>query len=338
MQNNKVTLLLILIFLTACGAQIKDNTQVDQAHPTSITPVNSIESMSIAIKEAGFTLNTFDSNSQKIQKKSSNNIRILFNATQELSISTHTLYSVTNENNQSIIATIDNTLLNNIEENPSFVIYHQLPLLPYGFTNLNTTLTDVNATITTILKKIEKAFTQKTLNNPSIQQVTYTTVDDVNVSYQTALKNQDETFECNGESKIIDATKGYTTLNNLPIGIVLCTFGINKIPMLDFNVTQEDTTPPIITLNGKSRLTLKIGEDYIELGAIATDNIDGNLSIQISGSVNTTKAGRYLLTYSAEDKAGNSTQKSREVKVNSSIPFTEELDIEEKEIEIEEQE
>ena len=403
MRKNIITLLLILIFLASCGAQVKNNEEpVAQPQPTPVTiiipeeSVESVESIDTAIEEEGFTLDTFDTNSQKTQKQSLNSIRLIYSTTQEVNISTHTLYSITNEENQSIIVTVDNLLLDGIENNPSFVIHHRLPIVPYGFTNLNTTLTEENATITTILEEIEKAFTQKVLNNPLNQRVIYNVindenqstsesiddqntttseiindnnttvddnnittkkilkeiaitqsiyriVDDVNVTYQTAFKNHDETFECNGESKIIDAKTGSTILKDLSVGTVLCTFGVNKIPMFDFNVTQKDTTAPLITLNGESNITLIVGEAYIELGATAIDNVDGNLSVSISGKVNINKLGIYLITYTAEDLVGNVAKKSREIQIKSSetidsTPFIEEAITEEENEEEEEEE
>lgn len=70
----------------------------------------------------------------------------------------------------------------------------------------------------------------------------------------------------------------------------------------------EDVVAPIITLIGASTLTLTVGDTYTELGATATDNIDATTTISISGSVNTAAAGTNILTYSAEDSAGNSAR------------------------------
>ncbi|WP_460220494.1 immunoglobulin-like domain-containing protein [Psychroserpens sp. MEBiC05023] len=78
-----------------------------------------------------------------------------------------------------------------------------------------------------------------------------------------------------------------------------------------------DTTPPVITLIGAETINLLAGDSYNEQGATAVDNIDGDLtsSIVTSGTVNTTVAGPYIVTYSVSDTAGNSTQESRTVNV-----------------------
>jgi hypothetical protein len=80
-----------------------------------------------------------------------------------------------------------------------------------------------------------------------------------------------------------------------------------------------DTTAPIITLTGASTINLNVGDTYNELGATATDNIDGNLtsSIVTSGTVNTNSVGSYTVNYNVSDAAGNAaTQVSRTVNVS----------------------
>ncbi len=88
------------------------------------------------------------------------------------------------------------------------------------------------------------------------------------------------------------------------------------------NVTTldiPDTTPPVIVLNGPSTVNLLVGDSYVEQGATATDNVDGDLtaSIVISGSVNTAVAGTYFINYNVSDAAGNAaTQVTRTVNVS----------------------
>ncbi|NMH89248.1 immunoglobulin-like domain-containing protein [Flavivirga algicola] len=81
-----------------------------------------------------------------------------------------------------------------------------------------------------------------------------------------------------------------------------------------------DTVAPVITLNGDSTINLTVGDTYTELGATATDNVDGDLtsSIVIGGSVNTTIAGSYFVTYDVSDAAGNAAaQVTRTIIVNN---------------------
>ena len=65
-------------------------------------------------------------------------------------------------------------------------------------------------------------------------------------------------------------------------------------------VNIVDTTIPVITLNGESIINIQVGNQYIEQGAAALDNYDGDISnnVIISGTVdvNTFKR-KYLLYY-----------------------------------------
>jgi len=78
-----------------------------------------------------------------------------------------------------------------------------------------------------------------------------------------------------------------------------------------------DVTPPVITLNGEANITLEQNENYIEEGATAQDAVDGNVSVSISGNVDTATVGSYTVTYTAQDSAGNEASVSREVVVES---------------------
>ncbi|MFL0802575.1 MAG: DUF5011 domain-containing protein [Agarilytica sp.] len=82
-------------------------------------------------------------------------------------------------------------------------------------------------------------------------------------------------------------------------------------------LTEADSTPPVVTLNGLNPLTLEINTAYIELGATSNDNIGGDISagIVITGSVDTSTIGQYQISYSSTDAAGNNTTISRTVNV-----------------------
>jgi hypothetical protein len=85
-------------------------------------------------------------------------------------------------------------------------------------------------------------------------------------------------------------------------------------------LVESDTTAPVITLIGSSSITLELGDTYTELGASATDNIDGDLTanIVIGGDiVNTNSAGTYVVTYNVSDSSGNAAaQVTRTITVN----------------------
>ena len=80
-------------------------------------------------------------------------------------------------------------------------------------------------------------------------------------------------------------------------------------------VPPKDTIAPVITLKGDANLSLIQGTPYVEKGAIAIDNVDGNILVTTTGEVNSSKVGVYTITYSATDSAGNSTSITRTIHV-----------------------
>ena len=72
-------------------------------------------------------------------------------------------------------------------------------------------------------------------------------------------------------------------------------------------VTVLDVTPPVITLNGSTRLTISVGDSYTDAIPTASDNIDGDLtsSIVTTGSVDPNTPGIYTVKYNVSDAAGN---------------------------------
>ncbi|KZN61962.1 hypothetical protein N473_20685 [Pseudoalteromonas luteoviolacea CPMOR-1] len=93
----------------------------------------------------------------------------------------------------------------------------------------------------------------------------------------------------------------------------------NTTPKSDSQVTSTqvntDTTAPAITLNGDKHVEILLGNSYTELGAFAKDNVDGDLSVSLSGLINVNQVGTYTLTYTATDKAGNSSSVQRVITV-----------------------
>jgi hypothetical protein len=70
-------------------------------------------------------------------------------------------------------------------------------------------------------------------------------------------------------------------------------------------VKVVDTTAPILQLVGDSNVTSEVGFSYQDQGAIWTDTVDGNGTVQSTGTVNVQVPGDYNLTYSYRDQAGN---------------------------------
>jgi hypothetical protein len=76
-----------------------------------------------------------------------------------------------------------------------------------------------------------------------------------------------------------------------------------------------DRTAPELTLLGETDITVPSGAVYVDAGATAIDDIDGDLTnaITTSGGVNTAVVGTYTINYTVSDRASNSSQVSRKV-------------------------
>ena len=91
----------------------------------------------------------------------------------------------------------------------------------------------------------------------------------------------------------------------------------------EFAFAIADTFSPEISLIGSEIITLNIGDTYLELGANAIDNNDGDISksIKVEGYVNTDKAGIYTIIYKVKDYSGNAAEEiSRIIEVINPAP------------------
>lgn len=81
--------------------------------------------------------------------------------------------------------------------------------------------------------------------------------------------------------------------------------------------SEDDTTAPVITVLGDNPTVSLLNVTYVDAGATATDDKDGNLtsSIVTTNEVNSTTAGSYQVNYSVSDAAGNAAIESRDVYV-----------------------
>lgn len=101
------------------------------------------------------------------------------------------------------------------------------------------------------------------------------------------------------------------------------TFYQNVLAVFVLSVTavscaKDDTIAPAITLNGDSEITIDLQQPYVELGAVAVDDEDGNVSVEITGTVDINQKGVYTITYTASDNAGNVSAEERTVYVVNS--------------------
>lgn len=87
---------------------------------------------------------------------------------------------------------------------------------------------------------------------------------------------------------------------------------------------NPDLTPPVISLLGAAEVEVECEEEYIDAGATATDNCDGDLTSRIvvtGNTFNTDSTGTYVIRYNVRDGAGNvATEVMRIVRVVDTEP------------------
>lgn len=89
-------------------------------------------------------------------------------------------------------------------------------------------------------------------------------------------------------------------------------------------VEVAEMTPPVISLLGDNPITLEVGTPYVEPGYEATDNYDGDITadVAVTGSVDHTIPGAYVLRYNVCDSSGNAAEeKTRTVNVVETSTF-----------------
>ncbi len=83
---------------------------------------------------------------------------------------------------------------------------------------------------------------------------------------------------------------------------------------------DEDTTPPVVTVNGSVPIIVLNGTVPADPGATAKDDEDGTIAASSdwsSTNPNKDKAGNYTITYTATDAAGNRGTATRTVTVRN---------------------
>lgn len=142
---------------------------------------------------------------------------------------------------------------------------------------------------------------------------------DVTESNQTSTESSSEdTKKEDTTNKRISSNityKAYITCKNVYTTDGYGTKPDNNKKNTEETQTQKDTEKPVIELFGDKTITIKVGDTYKEPGAVATDNVDGDITkkIKITGKVDNKKEGEYIIKYTVSDKAGNKATVERKV-------------------------
>jgi len=96
------------------------------------------------------------------------------------------------------------------------------------------------------------------------------------------------------------------------VGIYVRTFNLtdtagNVATEITRTVNVVDSEAPVITLSGDNPVTIEVGSTYIDDGANASDNYDGDLTSSIVTAIlgNDDIVGQFTVTYNVSDSSGN---------------------------------
>ena len=132
------------------------------------------------------------------------------------------------------------------------------------------------------------------------------------------------TDACGGDVSGAVSVEG--TVNSAVPGVYTLTYSVGdtagNVGGAVRTVTVVDTTPPVITLQGNSTIPWECGAPYTDPGWLATDNVDGDISGNVSATPpNVNALGVYTLGYDVTDAAGNhAVHRTRNVDVMDTLP------------------
>lgn len=120
-------------------------------------------------------------------------------------------------------------------------------------------------------------------------------------------------------SVVVDGTVNLEVLGTYEITYTVTDGGGNTVNCTRL-VSVQDVNPPIISLQGPPTLVNPCGAPFNDPGAIASDDIDLDLTdcVAVSGTLDVCTAGTYILTYTVSDASGNETSVTRNIIVPSS--------------------
>ncbi len=143
-----------------------------------------------------------------------------------------------------------------------------------------------------------------------------------NIIIKYGEEYQDEGVTCTYKNENLnDKVKIDSNLDIKKIGTYTINYEINYKTVskkVKRNIKVIDDEKPVIKLNSFDELVLAQGRKYEELGAVASDNYDGDLTDKIiidTSKLDTNQIGDYEVIYSVSDSSNNESKIIRKVKV-----------------------
>jgi hypothetical protein len=154
--------------------------------------------------------------------------------------------------------------------------------------------------VTRIVNVVDTTAPVITLNGDAVVKI------EVGSTYTDAGATANDNYDGDITGKIVTVN----SVNCQVVGSYAVTYNVsdangNAATEVTRTVNVVDTIAPVITLNGKSTITVEVHGSYKDEGAVVTDNYDSDRTIEGSGTIDFSKVGTYTLTYNATDAAGN---------------------------------
>jgi hypothetical protein len=152
-----------------------------------------------------------------------------------------------------------------------------------------------------------------TLNGPEIVNVVLGS--EYNDLGATAVDNIDGVLTISNDAAFMVDT---STLGSYTVSYLATDSSGNTTKAIRIvNVITQDTTPPVITLNGTDPTTIALDTTYNDRGATASDDVDITVAVIETSNVMTSVTGVYAVSYTATDAAGNIAKATRKVIVSA---------------------
>ena len=141
----------------------------------------------------------------------------------------------------------------------------------------------------------------------------------VSIELGTAYKDKGATAIDNVDKNLTASIVKSGLVDSNKVGTYTITYNVtdkagNKATVTRTVKVTPDKTPPVITLIGDTTVSIKLGTAYIDAGATAWDNIDGDISERITANpVDTDLVGTQTVEYQVTDSSGNRAEKTRTV-------------------------
>ncbi|MFL0796424.1 MAG: DUF5011 domain-containing protein [Cellvibrionaceae bacterium] len=153
-------------------------------------------------------------------------------------------------------------------------------------------------------------------------EITVTDPNPMSITVGSTFVDPGATADDNEDGDITASIAASCNVNANTIGTYQCTYNVSDSEGLaadektrTVNVVAD--APPVITIIGANPMTVNLDSNFVDPGANAQDDVDGDLtaSIVANCNVNTAIEGSYQCTYSVTDSAGNPASATRDVNV-----------------------